>query len=122
MERAAPATEGYSDERLARLSQVMGGHVQEGHLAGVTTLIARRGRIVRLEAVGWADVEQRRLLSVDTIVRIYSMTKPITVVAALMLWEEGAFLLDDPIAGWSRCSPGRPSTLSSVSASCCRSG
>ena len=100
MERVAPTTAGYSEERLARLSRVMGCHVQAGRLPGVTTLIARRGRVVHLEAVGWADVEQRRPLSIDTIVRIYSMTKPITVVAALMLWEEGAFLLDDPIAGY----------------------
>jgi len=100
MERAAPETEGFSSERLARIGVLMGGHLQEGRLPGVTTLIARRGRIVHLEAVGWADVAQRRPLSVDTIVRIYSMTKPITVVAALMLWEEGAFLLDDPIAGY----------------------
>lgn len=100
MEHAAPEMEGFSPERLARIGVLMGGHVQDGRLPGVTTLIARRGRIVHLETVGWADVEQRRPLSVDTIVRIYSMTKPITVVAALMLWEEGGFLLDDPIADY----------------------
>ena len=100
MERTAPETEGFSSERLARIGVRMGAHVQEELLPGATTLIARRGRIVHLETVGWADVAQRRPLSVDTIVRIYSMTKPITVVAALMLWEEAGFLLDDPIGDY----------------------
>ncbi len=100
MERAAPESQGFSSERLARIGMVMSGHVQGGQLPGIATLIARRGHIVHLETVGWADVDQRRPLSVDTIVRIYSMTKPITVVAALMLWEERAFLLDDPIASY----------------------
>jgi CubicO group peptidase (beta-lactamase class C family) len=97
MERAKPDTMGFSSERLARIGAAMGRHVDEGRLPGVATLIARRGRIVHLETVGWADVEARRPLEADTIVRIYSMTKPITVVAALMLWEEGLLGLDDPI-------------------------
>lgn len=100
MERAKPEAMGFSAERLARIGVAMRRHVEEGRLPGVATLIARRGRIVHLETVGWADVEARRPLEPDTIVRIYSMTKPITVVAALMLWEEGRFLLDDPIGAY----------------------
>jgi len=97
MERAAPHTQGFSAERLARIGVAMGRHVEEGRLPGIATLIARRGRIVHLETVGWADAEARRPLTADAIFRIYSMTKPVTVVAALMLWEEGRFLLDDPV-------------------------
>ena len=100
MERAAPETQGFSPERLARIGAVMARHVEEGRLPGVATLIARRGRIVYVETVGWADVAERRPLAPDTVVRIYSMTKPITVVAALMLWEEGRFQLDDPIGAY----------------------
>ena len=100
MERAAPETQGFSPERLARIGGVMRRHVEEQRLPGVATLIARRGRIVHLETVGWADVAERRPLAPDTVVRIYSMTKPMTVVAALMLWEEGRFQLDDPIGAY----------------------
>lgn len=100
MERAQPDTLGFSTERLARIGFAMQRHVDQGRLPGVSTLIARRGRIVHLETVGWADVEARRPLELDSIVRIYSMTKPITVVAVLMLWEEGLFGLDDPVGAY----------------------
>ena len=100
MERATPDALGFSSERLARIGVVMRRHVEEGRLPGVATLIARRGRIAHLETVGWADAEERRTLKPDTVVRIYSMTKPITVVAALMLWEEGLFQLDDPVGAF----------------------
>lgn len=100
MERATPESLGFSSERLARIGVAMQRHVDEGRLPGVATLIARRGRVVHLDAVGWADIEARRALEARTIYRIYSMTKPITVVAALLLWEEGRFLLDDPIGAY----------------------
>jgi CubicO group peptidase (beta-lactamase class C family) len=100
MERAAPESLGFSSARLARIGVAMQRHVDEGRLPGAATLIARRGRVVHLETAGWADVEGRRALEPDTIYRIYSMTKPITVVAALLLWEEGRFLLDDAIGDY----------------------
>ena len=100
MERATPESLGFSSERLARIGAVMRRHVDEGRLPGTATLIARRGRVVHLETTGWADVEARRPLQADSILRIYSMTKPITVVAALLLWEEGCFQLDDPIGAY----------------------
>lgn len=100
MERATPESQGFSSERLARIGDVMQRHVDEGRLPGAATLVARRGRVVHLETVGWAGVESRRELQPDTICRIYSMTKPITVVAALLLWEEGRFGLDDPIGAY----------------------
>ena len=90
MDRAAPETQGFSPERLARIGAVMARHVEEGRLPGVATLIARRGRIVHLETVGWADVAARRGLAPDTILRIYSMTKPITVAVALLLGRKVA--------------------------------
>jgi CubicO group peptidase (beta-lactamase class C family) len=100
MERATPESLGFSSARLARIGIAMQRHVDEGRLPGAATLIARRGRVVHLETAGWADVEGRRALEPDTIYRIYSMTKPITVVAALLLWEEGRFLLDDAIGDY----------------------
>jgi CubicO group peptidase (beta-lactamase class C family) len=100
MERATPESLGFSTARLARIGVAMQRHVDEERLPGAATLIARRGRVVHLETVGWADVEARRALEPGTIYRIYSMTKPITVVAALLLWEEGRFQLDDPIAAY----------------------
>ena len=100
MQHATADALGFSPERLARIGAAMRRHVEEGRLPGVATLIARAGRIVHLETHGWADIEARRPLEADTIVRIYSMTKPVTVVAALMLWEEGLFQLDDPIGAY----------------------
>jgi CubicO group peptidase (beta-lactamase class C family) len=100
MERATPESLGFSRARLARIGAAMQRHVDDGRLPGAATLIARRGRVVHLETVGWADVEARRPLEPDTICRIYSMTKPITVVAALLLWEEGRFGLDDPVGAY----------------------
>ena len=74
--------------------------IETGALAGVATLVWRRGRR-RITCVGWRDRETRRPVESDTIFRIASMTKPITSVAALMLWEEGRFALDEPIARWA---------------------
>lgn len=98
MERVPPKEHGFCAERLGRIGAAMVRYVDEGKLAGIATLIARKGDIVHLDTVGWADVEQQRPLTEDAIYRIYSMTKPITIVAALMLWEEGRFALDDPAA------------------------
>ena len=62
------------------------------------TLVARRGRVVHFHACGQADLARGKPLTPETIVRIYSMTKPLTTVAAMMLYEEGRFQLDDPIS------------------------
>lgn len=100
MERVAPEKQGFCAERLRRIGEVMGRYVDEGKLPGTATLIARRGQIVHLETQGWANVEAQEPLAEDAIYRIYSMTKPLTCVAALMLFEEGRFLLDDPIGSY----------------------
>ena len=94
---AMPEEVGLSSERLERISRVMQEHVDRGDVPGVVTLVARRGKIVHLKAFGMMDVENSRPMRIDTIFRIVSMTKPITSVAVMMLYEEGHFLLDDPI-------------------------
>jgi CubicO group peptidase (beta-lactamase class C family) len=87
---AAPNSAGFSPERLARISTVMREHVAAGRLNGASGLIARNGKIVFRET--WGDYKP------DTIVRMYSMTKAITGVAAMMLYEEGKFSLTDPVS------------------------
>jgi CubicO group peptidase (beta-lactamase class C family) len=75
--------------------------VDRQDLAGTLTLLARHGEVFHCATTGLMDIEsQRPMQTVDGIFRIYSMTKPITVTAVLMLMEEGHFLLDDPISDW----------------------
>jgi CubicO group peptidase (beta-lactamase class C family) len=95
---AAPEEIGMSATRLARLGAVMQGEVERGRVPGAVALIARRGRIAFFESFGRRDPVSGAPMAKDAIFRIYSMTKPITSVAAMMLWEEGKFLLGDPIA------------------------
>ena len=95
---AEPEDRGMSTERLKRIDTVMQRYVDDELVAGVVTLIARGGRVVHFNAVGYRDVEAKAPMTVDTIFRIASMTKPITSVAAMMLYEEGHFQLRDPIS------------------------
>jgi CubicO group peptidase (beta-lactamase class C family) len=95
---AAPEEIGLSSLRLARLSAVMRGEIERGRVPGAVALVARRGRLGFFESFGQRDAATGAPMAKDTIFRIYSMTKPITSVAAMMLWEEGRFLLSDPIA------------------------
>ena len=98
--RTEPEAVGMSSQRLARLTTAMQGYVDRGQVSGLVTLVARRGKIVHYEALGYRDVEGRARMPTDAIFRIASMTKPIVSVAALMLHEEGHFLLADPISKW----------------------
>ena len=93
-----PESVGMSAERLARIDDLTRRYVDDGQLAGVVTLVARHGKVVYFDAVGKADLEKRTPMAHDTLFRIYSMTKPITAVAAMMLYEEGAFRLSDPLS------------------------
>jgi CubicO group peptidase (beta-lactamase class C family) len=93
-----PAKEGFSTERLQRLDAKMHSYVDSGGTAGVITVIARHGRIVHFNVYGKADIEENTALRADSLFRMYSMTKPITSVALLMLYEEGRFQLDDPLS------------------------
>jgi CubicO group peptidase (beta-lactamase class C family) len=94
----APGKEGFSAERLKRLDAKMHSYVDTGDTAAVMTLIARHGRIVHFDVYGKADLETGAPLRADSLFRMYSMTKPITSVALLMLYEEGRFQLDDPLS------------------------
>ena len=98
MLRSTPEELGLSAVRLARIGPWMRGWVDSGRLPGMLTLVARRGRVAHLESYGYRDVEAGLAMGEDTVVRIYSMTKPLTSVAVMMLYEEGHFQLDDPIA------------------------
>ena len=94
---AAPEDVGMDSGRLERLTGAMQGLVDEGRLAGVVTAVARHGKIVHFESAGYRDIEAGAAMTNDTLFRIYSMTKPITGVALMMLYEEGKFLLSDPV-------------------------
>ena len=95
---ASPEDVGLSTPRLARISGWMRRWVDSGRLPGLLVAVVRGDRLVWFDTCGFRDVEQARPVEPDTIYRIYSMTKPITTVAALMLYEEGRFQLDDPVA------------------------
>ncbi len=88
---------GLCPQRLGRVSDWMKLQVSSGKLAGLITVIARRGQIAHFEVAGKADIARDKPMAKDTIFRIYSMTKPLTSVAIMMLYEEGRFQLDDPI-------------------------
>ena len=88
---------GFDAGRLARIDQHFARYVDDGRLPGWLIAIARHGRIAHLSTYGQRDMEDGQPVELDTLFRIYSMTKPITAVAALLLYEEGAFELKDPI-------------------------
>ncbi|MEP6695136.1 MAG: serine hydrolase domain-containing protein, partial [Chloroflexota bacterium] len=93
-----PRAVGFDAARLARADAVLGRYVEDGRLPGWLLLVSRGGQIVHLATSGYRDVEAKLPLETDTIFRMYSMTKPVTSVAAMMLYEEGAFDLRDPIS------------------------
>jgi len=95
--RATPEDVGMSAVRLARAAKEVEELVAKREFAGVVTVVARNGKVVQCQAVGMMDLETAKPMTTNTIFRIYSMTKPITTVAAMMLWEEGKFGLDEPV-------------------------
>jgi len=95
---AAPESVGFSATGLTAYQQAMRALVDEGKLAGMTTLVARHGKVVLFDAYGVQDLESKAPVTRDTIFRIASMTKPIVGVAMMMLWEQGKWTLDDPVA------------------------
>jgi CubicO group peptidase (beta-lactamase class C family) len=97
---ATPESQGMSSERLARLHAEIERFVTEGKYAGVVSLLARNGKIVDWTAWGKRDIEAGLPMEKDTICRIYSMSKIVTSVAALMLLEEARFKLDDPVGDY----------------------
>lgn len=89
---------GFDESRLERIAPVMQRHVDEGRISGAVFAIARNGKIAYQNSIGFADIEARTPMREDTVFRIYSMTKPITSTAIMMLVEEGKVRLTDPVA------------------------
>ena len=96
--RAVPEDVGMSTSRLGRIAPVMQRWVDDGKIPCALTMIAREGRLVHFEKFGTQDVASAKPIGFDTIFRIYSMTKPITSVAVMMLYEEGHFQLSTPVS------------------------
>jgi CubicO group peptidase (beta-lactamase class C family) len=95
---AAPESVGMSSERLRRIDAAMKRLVDEKRVAGIVTLLERHGKVVHYNTVGQLDVRKPDPVQKDSIFRIYSMSKPITGVAMMMLFEEGKWRLDDPVS------------------------
>jgi CubicO group peptidase (beta-lactamase class C family) len=95
---AEPRSVGMSAERLAKLDAYLAGYVDKGRLAGWSMAVARHGQVVHASTYGHADLEAGKKMASDTIFRIYSMTKPLTSVAVMMLWEDGRLQLTDPVS------------------------
>ncbi|SDZ37159.1 CubicO group peptidase, beta-lactamase class C family [Micromonospora pattaloongensis] len=95
-----PEYVGFDSGRLARIDKHFARYVDDGRLAGWQIVVTRRGEIAHSSTYGLRDREAERPVTPDTLWRIYSMTKPITSVAAMMLWEEGRFQLTDEVSRW----------------------
>ena len=97
---APPESVGMSSERLQRIDDYFQRFIDDGRIAGAVTLVARRGKVAHHSAVGWRHREAERPMTTDAIFTLMSMTKPVVSAALMMLFEEGRFRLDDPIADW----------------------
>ena len=93
-----PEAVGFSTERLGKITDFVEREVAEGNLVGAVTLVARHGQVVLFESAGRYGIADNRPMDKDALFRIFSMTKPITTVAAMILYEEGAFHLGEPVA------------------------
>jgi len=96
--KAKPEAEGFSPERLERIGTAVQHGIDEKRIAGAVTLVMRHGNVVWFKGQGIMDREGGEAMPTDALFRICSMTKPITSVAVMMLYEEGKFLLDDPVS------------------------
>ena len=96
--RATPESVGLSSERLDEATRGLQAHVDAGDVAGVVAGVVRHGRLVYLEALGELDRERGMPMRDDALFRLYSMTRPITSLAAMILWQEDRFELDDPVS------------------------
>ena len=98
IQQGKPEDVGISSERLKRVHEAMRRYIDAGEVAGTVTLVARKGRVVHLEAQGVSDIATKAPMKTDHIFRLASMTKPVTSIAAMMLHEESRFLLHDPVS------------------------
>lgn len=125
--RASPESVGMSAQPLAQIRPWMEQHIESGTVAGMVTMVARDGKVVHEASAGTLDLETGAKVQDDSLFRIYSMTKPITSVALMTLYDEGRFELDDPVAEyipeladlevWSedgRVPPARPVTVADL--------
>jgi CubicO group peptidase (beta-lactamase class C family) len=96
----APAEVGLSAEKLGRIVPAVEKLVADGRIAGAVTVVARRGKVAHFEATGYMDLAGKRAMRKDTIFRIYSMSKPVTAAAALILCDEGKLELDAPVSNY----------------------
>ncbi|MCY4506777.1 MAG: serine hydrolase, partial [Acidobacteria bacterium] len=97
---ADPASVGVSAKRLERLDAGMQAMVDDGKLAGIVTMLARHGKVVFTDKVGRLDAGKDHPVELDSIFRIFSMTKPVVGTALMMLHEEGRWQLDDPVSSF----------------------
>jgi CubicO group peptidase (beta-lactamase class C family) len=125
---AKAETVGMSSKRLDRINAFIKDYVDTNQIGGAVTLVARKGKIVHFEAQGWRYKEENQPMEKDAIFSLASMTKPIVSTALMMLWEDGKFMLDDPISKWlpsyankqvldpltGRRTPARPVTVRHV--------
>ena len=93
----APETLGFSSERLACIDKAMQEDIDQKKTGGIVVLVARHGTIAYHKAFGMADIESGKKMQTDSLFRLYSMTKPVTSVALLSLYEEGKFQMNDPL-------------------------
>jgi CubicO group peptidase (beta-lactamase class C family) len=100
MELTAPENVGFSSDRLQRLNRFLQGYIDDGKLAGIVTLLARKGAVFHHESFGKMSNETGVDMNTDSIFRIYSMSKAITSVALMKLHEEGGFQIDDPVSAF----------------------
>lgn len=97
---STPAAEGFDPTRIGRMHALVQEYVTAGKHAGAVSLVVRHGKIVDCQTYGYRDLEAKLPMEYDTIMRIYSMTKVITGVAALQLFEQGRYKLSDPVTKW----------------------
>ena len=95
---AAPELVGMSAQRLSRIGDAFKQEIDKGNMAGVVVLVARKGHLVYASALGFQNKETGKAMAKDSIFRIYSMTKPLVSVAAMMLVEDGKIELTDPVS------------------------
>jgi CubicO group peptidase (beta-lactamase class C family) len=95
--RAKPEEVGLSSERLGKITEMLRANTAKGEIPGAVLLIARHGKVAYFENIGFLDPQAKSPMPKDAIFRIYSMSKPITTVAAMILFEEGKITLDEPI-------------------------
>ena len=96
--KVLPEDVGMSSERLFHLDNYINKQIDNREFSGATMIIGRRGEIVYKKAFGLADIEEDKRMRIDTMFRLCSSSKMIAAVAGMILWEEGLFLLNDPVS------------------------